>query len=228
MAPRSRKATGIAPVVEREANPLGGVPWSLVLGFGTLAVSFWATWMSWKAHRDAEKAKQEAGERKLEPGDSVLLIGDSIGVGLSPYLEDLLGDYGSTMKSKVEVGTTFRTWSARTTDDDGGYDVVLVSLGSNDAAGCYWCEEEGRAMDDLLGKLRSRGAQVFWVTPPSFRREGLRKNQEELVAMLEERGLLPLEVKGPQQDVSQDPQHLHLTPNGYRAYAAQLFDALTR
>lgn len=164
--------------------------------------------------------------RILNPGEHVLLVGDSIGEGLEKPLEKRLQTYGATLTAHTQRGATAKTWASKLEDHDGGYDVILLSLGTNDAAGVPALQ--GPALDEMLAKLRSRGAKVYWIWPPSFRYEGLSDTEEEFRQMMEERGVPPLELLGPQPDTSQDPMHVHPTPQGYDHLAAQVFDALTR
>lgn len=163
--------------------------------------------------------------RLLRPGDSFLLIGDSISVGLQPYLAKLSENYGSYMDSLVKVGTTVTYWNNHVQPSDSGYDLILISLGSNDVVGDPHAEAE--AMNSLVDLLQSRGASVYWILPPSFRRDHFTKKQQDFADMLAERGVFELIVDGPQQSVASDPMHLHLTPDGYRTYAAQIFDSIT-
>lgn len=208
---------------QRKPNPIN---WSLLLGFASLAVSAGVAYLGWKA---AKKAEERASETisPLEPGESVLLMGDSIAEGLDPHLRRLFEGFGSPFEARWKRGTTARYWDAESTDEAGGFDLVLLSLGSNDIAGSYWAPEEAAALDSLIGKLRSRGASVYWVRPPSFRYEGLTDAQAFFAELMRERGVFELSVQGPQPDVLSDPQHLHLTPDGYRTLASQLFHAAT-
>lgn len=211
--------------IQRDDNP-ADINWQLLLSFGFLGLSALGAYMSW---RSMMRAEQDAPPRRiLDPGESVLLLGDSIGVGLEKPLRHLLETYGSHFDSMVEVGTSAGSWAPRVSDADGGYDVILLSLGSNDIASGVVVPSESQKLDELLSHLRSRGAKTYWIVPPSFREEGLTNVQQDFTDLMGQKGLFPLPIQGPQQDVSKDPMRLHLTPQGYQAYAAQIFDALTR
>ncbi|MCC6596905.1 MAG: hypothetical protein IT477_10395 [Rhodanobacteraceae bacterium] len=179
----------------------------------------------WRAVQN-DKRQEVPAQRKINPGDHVLLVGDSIGQGIEKPLAEKLGVFGAHLTSLVSQGATASTWASKVNSGDAGFDLILLSLGSNDAAGNP--SAQAGALDKLLEVLRSRGAPVYWIRPPSFRREGLTNKQETWRQMLEDRGVPELELLGAQPDTSSDPQHIHLTPNGYNVMAAQVADALIR
>lgn len=195
--------------------------YSLLLGLGGLGLTAYGMFRQSKQTEAEEKAR-----RLLRPGDSFILIGDSIGVGLQDHLSKLSHDYGSSFDSLVKIGTTVTYWNQHVDARDAGYDLILLSLGSNDVVGDP--TQQAQAMNELIDKLTARGAPVYWIVPPSFRIGHFKPRQQIFADMLADRGVFPLQVDGPQQSVASDPMHLHLTPQGYRTYAAQIFDAITR
>lgn len=194
--------------------------YSLLLGLGGLGLTAYGMFRQSRQSQSEEKSK-----RLLRPGDSFVLIGDSIGVGLQDHLSKLSHDYGSSFDSLVKIGTTVTYWNQHVDSRDAGYDLILLSLGSNDVVGDP--TQQAQAMNELIDKLTARGAPVYWIVPPSFRIGHFKPKQQIFADMLADRGVFPLEVDGPQQSVASDPMHLHLTPQGYRTYAAQIFDAIT-
>jgi lysophospholipase L1-like esterase len=162
----------------------------------------------------------------LNPGDHILLLGDSIGEGIQMPLNQRIDDYGAKLTSLVKRGASAAYWADKITDADGAYEVVITTLGTNDIAGSY--EQEGPALDRLLGHLESHGAPVYWVIPPAFRIGNFTERQAGWANMLTERGVRILDLQGPQPSTASDPMRVHLTPDGYKTLAAQIVDALTR
>jgi len=177
-------------------------------------------------YRNIQQEKQKkVPQRMIRPGDSFLLIGDSIGVGLQDPLAKKSEQYGSYLDTLVKIGSTVSYWSSQVDERDAGYDLILLSLGSNDVVGDPTLE--AAAMDRLIATLSSRGAPVYWIVPPSFRLGHFTTKQQIFADMLADRGVFPLPIDGPQQSVASDPMKLHLTPDGYRTYAAQVFEAIS-
>lgn len=165
-------------------------------------------------------------QRELDPGDHWLLVGDSIGVGVRSHLEKLSNDYGAILTSRVKIGTTISQWASQMTDEWGAFRVVVISLGSNDAV-LADPESEMPALRKMVQHLRSHGASVFWLRPPSFYPGALKPKQQQIEAMFAEVAVPALDLKGPRVGVEQDPARLHPSPAGYHALAAQIFDAIT-
>lgn len=167
-------------------------------------------------------------DRWLDPGQSFLLLGDSIGVGIQKALNELSKSYGTTLTSMVKIGSTAGYWSRHVEPGDAGYPVIILSLGSNDAA-LADLDAEGPDICNLVAQLSERGAHILWFLPPSFRKDALTAKQARFAELLLQCGAIQLDLLGPQPSVASDhDMHLHLTPDGYRVLAAQIFDALTR
>lgn len=189
----------------------------LLMGFGGLGLTAYGLFN--------KKEEGPPPKKMLEQGASFLLLGDSIGVGLQKPMAKLSEAYGSYMDSETEIGTSVTYWANHITNSEAGFDLTLLSLGSNDVVGDP--AHEAAAMDSLIGTLQSRGATVAWIVPPSFRLGNFTPKQELFAQMLADRGVFPIPIEGPQPSVAEDPMHLHPTPAGYAAYAAQIFTSIT-
>lgn len=165
--------------------------------------------------------------RVLDPGDHFLLLGDSIGDGVGPPLDALSNVYGTVLTRRTVQGTSILYWAGKTDDTWGAYKAIVVSLGSNDAAQLS-PSAEMPALGKLVADLRSHGAQVFWLVPPSFTPGALKPKQLEVANMFAHYDVPPLDLRGPHVGVESDPARLHPTPQGYKTLASQVFDALTR
>lgn len=191
----------------------------LAVAAAGVGLSFYGIWKS--SHHPTPH------EPYLEPGDQWLLLGDSIAEGLQLPLNNLSNQYGTVMSSLWKRGTTIPYWVQHLQESDAAYKAIAVSLGSNDARLDMSTESYQRAADEFVGLLQSRNAPVLWIIPPSFRLDAFTQKQAEFAEILRDRGVLPLQLRGSQPSVAYDPEHLHLTPDGYRTLAAQVFGALT-
>jgi len=213
-----RPARALPPMSDRSINP---VPAWVQVGLSVAGL-----FLSYKMVK-AFTRKPYRPHRLVEPGAHVLLIGDSLGEGLEKPLTTSLAAHGAQLHAMVKRGATAAYWAAHTDDRDGGYDHVLLSLGTNDARR-FDVEDERDDLARLVGHLRSRGSEISWLMPPSFKEGALREKEQRFADMLAELRVAPLDTYGPQQDVSQDPERVHLTPNGYAAWAGQIVESLTR
>lgn len=207
--------------------------WMGVIGTATgvvgVSIMVYTTFLSGKGGGDESETAEvpTKPDRWLDPGQSVLLLGDSIAEGIDTPFRNLVMQYGSPIDSLIKRGSTASYWSSRVTEADAGHHLIVLSLGSNDVA-LFDLNSEAAAMDTLISKLSQRGAYILWFPPPSFREGAFTERQQQFAEMLRVRGVIPLVLLGPQPSTADDPMHLHLTPNGYKTLAAQIFDALTR
>jgi hypothetical protein len=196
------------------------------LGLALGAVGLFITYKGLTGGSSSAAKPAPEPRRILAPGEPVLLIGDSIGVGIERPLRERLEAYGSHLDALVKIGTTARYWSTHLDGRDGGYPVILVSLGSNDVA--LGPEQEDADLAHLAALLQSRGNAVYWITPPSFRQGAFKPKQQLWADMMRDHGIPELDLDGPQPSVEYDPMRLHLTPDGYAQMAGQIVDALKR
>jgi len=99
----------------------------------------------------------------------VLLIGDSLAVGLEKPMRALAYRDRVEIESHGDKSTTIPWWAGsevlQSIVDRFQPTHVLVSLGTNDEKGG---RIDTQAIERLLRTLRSRGAVVAWVGPPTL------------------------------------------------------------
>lgn len=168
----------------------------------------------------------------VEPGQRVVLLGDSIGVGFGGPLHAQMQDAGVDFASQATVGWTLRKALQAYEASDAGAEVVVLSLGSNDAALADPASEAGDAQQ-LVDLAWARGAKrVVWVTPPNFQIDpppppATKAKQEAFHDILVATSPR-LEVLVPSDDVLRQlgQDRIHLTPHGYQVLASQVAGVL--
>jgi len=151
--------------------------------------------------------------------ERVAVIGDSLAVGLRPQLlaraelDDVQVDYSA------KGGTLTGYWLDKLPDLE-GVDVLVVALGTNDAAGAGTSFE--RSMDKILQYASLARVPVVWVEPTG---EHL-KSYDSVVAVLEHalaiKGISVL-VDKPTSGYAKD--NVHLSPDAYRQWADEIWEA---
>lgn len=159
---------------------------------------------------------------KLARGQRLALIGDSLGIGLRKPLEGFAAGKGITFNASVESGTRIAQW-ARSPNrlseiERFAPDVVLVSLGTNDAV-LLSPLDEADELELLVRRLGEMGARVVWLEPPAG--ESLPR-MPEVRAMI--RGSLALAEAGGSvldptgEKFDEAPDGVHLTGRGYEKW----------
>ena len=211
------------------------------LGYGLVAASAIGA-IVLAATGGKPKAKRQPLVRE---GQRVVLIGDSLGVGLARPLAKLAAASGVTLDPQACGGTMVFQWVREDTAYPGHDttvakkctfglryirqaqpDVVLISLGTNDA---YSQEsviaKEHEQVAQLVTAIREMGAQPVWIDPPKLAKA------PNVPAMLQ------LIYSGPaseiphfesdEMDVSMSGDAIHPTGNGYDSWAAGIWAWLT-
>jgi lysophospholipase L1-like esterase len=177
---------------------------------------------------EAEEGNAAPPEPKPDPYEripahaNVLLLGDSIGVGIAPHLKPLVT---GSFEARVKTGRTTQGAVAALQGDEKDFDVILLSLGSNDALldpGGY-----PAALGALVGGVRSAQNHVFWIVPPGFT-YGTTKSvhgANVFTAAMHDADVNAL-IASPVAPAPDDPMHLHLSPKGYDAFAHAIAEGI--
>ena len=155
---------------------------------------------------------------KANPYATVLLLGDSIGVGIAPHLKPLVP---GTFEARVKTGRTTQGAVSALQGDESTFDVVLLSLGSNDPAAFP------SALQALLQAVRSGTNAVYWLEPPGFTYNTTKSpaGAAAFAQAMHDAGVTML-AASPVPPAPDDPMHLHLGPSGYDAFAHAIASAL--
>jgi lysophospholipase L1-like esterase len=157
------------------------------------------------------------------PGARVLLIGDSLAVGLASPMRKLAESSGVTFASDARGGTVTRQWLSRgwaqSAIANTNPTIVVVSLGTNDAAGKISAPAFAGQAAELAALARKAGARVAWLVPPPM--------PYSIDAITT--GLRPLPVSriAPPADLQRSSDRIHCTPAGYQAWAAHAWQQLS-
>lgn len=142
------------------------------------------------------------------PARRVLLVGDSLAVGLGPAAR---AD-GATVTAKG--GTVARQWISRgwfaAALEAARPELVLVSLGTNDATGQIDAGTFAAQAAQLEQLARARGARLVWLFPPPmpFSLDAIRAGLSRA----------EIDVLEPPAGLSRSSDRIHLTPAGYAAW----------
>lgn len=204
--------------------------WIIIGTAGTLMLGAVGLYLTYKKNNEASSS---GGERTppseevppplpprptLVAGDKVLLIGDSIGVGLEGPLRKELGQHGVYLDAVVKTGASIQ--STKSVAPMGGqYALVLISLGTNDAARQNPLLEMPDAAE-LFGKLVG-AKDIVWVYPPAFAGgTSPEKGKEAVEEIFRAYSISAAPITA--ASVMQDPSRLHPAPAGYLDMARQL------
>jgi len=107
----------------------------------------------------------------LERGAKVMLIGDSLAVGMSREFKRIAKIAGYVPVTHAKVGSSTRQWLKWIKDDLRIHKpkLVVVSLGTNDAAGYRMIERDPEMHRKLVDLILEADAFVVWIGPPSIK-----------------------------------------------------------
>lgn len=156
----------------------------------------------------------------LSPDTRVLLLGDSIGVGLASHLAKLLP---GPFTSRVLTGRTAQGAISALAGDEQSYDIVLLSLGSNDAL--LVPSRTDAALRELVQQIGPE--RLVWIPPPGFSygTTASPSGAAAFTTLIHELGVRMVSPS-PVPPAPDDPMRLHLAPSGYRAFAEQIVSEL--
>lgn len=186
---------------------------ALIIGAG---IAYWL----WR------KMRSETRSRPPPRGQNILLIGDSLAVGLGKPLLELARRDGATLSPLGVGGTRIPTWARGTKLTDAMLDrrsLVLVSLGTNDAAGNdQSIEDLPKDIAALLDRLEARGARVIWIAPPDMPTLP-RVGRVRLLIFDAVQDHPNAEYMPATYDPPRTSDHIHPTPAGYNAWAVHIW-----
>lgn len=178
----------------------------------------------------------------VSPGQRVVLIGDSLGVGLRKPLASLAEASRVELFPQACGGTMIRQWtkertaypphdtaSTRRCDFGLGYvrdarpDVVLISLGTNDAyAPVATIQDELGDVRALVQAIRQMGATPVWVDPPHLAKAPHEGQMRQLIATADVVHFPSYEL-----GIEMGGDAIHPTGAGYARWADALWTWLT-
>jgi lysophospholipase L1-like esterase len=157
-------------------------------------------------------AKKTGGKSSRPAPKGVLLIGDSLAVGLQPIIGAYYRDQGIAFTGAGEGSTNARQWRARMREAVAvpgveRPDLVLVSLGTNDALSDTLRSEFSANMIDICESVGKVGARCLWLRAPN-RTAGM--------------VTAPVESLEPPPGVELQPDGIHPTTGGYASWASHV------
>ncbi len=168
---------------------------------------------------------------------SVLLVGDSLAVGLTKPLGDIARGQGDTFLGDGATGSTVTDWltgklKGRLLADMASAkpDLVLISLGTNDATGdlAGW----GAKVAALVAQ--AKGAKsIVWIGPPFFADKlknfpagNVAKMRQILLDTLTPLNvpIFPSDAGGADNDYARSADGIHMTAAGFADWAKDVAD----
>lgn len=162
---------------------------------------------------------------KIKAGERLLLVGDSLAVGLTPPMRALAGEGHVSFDSLALSGSRIDQWAAsnKLTEKLRTFrpNVVLVSLGTNDAygTGTEALRRAASSLEVLLAKIRAGGAEVAWIGPPSLPKAPNSKVLAMLKTSIESSHYFPSEAYA----IPRAPDGIHPTLKGYAGWAGAIW-----
>lgn len=167
---------------------------------------------------------------KIDENTRLMLVGDSLAVGMNPHFKELATAQGTPYVSLTKTGARIDQWNQSAqlllTMDQFQPTLVLVSLGTNDAYTSIIPESQVEAMNELLDKLESTGAEVVWIGAPALPETyaGRHPNEQMLEAI---RDVAPYYFESHKLEIPRGPDELHPTSGGYGGWAGAIWEWLT-
>jgi len=162
---------------------------------------------------------------KIKPGERLLLVGDSLAVGLSPPMKALAAEGKVAMESQAISGTRIDQWARSKKLEEKLVtfrpNVVLVSLGTNDAygSGPDIVRQTAAALETLMAKIRAAGAEVAWIGPPALPKAPTPAVLAMLKQSIDRSHYFPSDTLG----IPRAPDGIHPTVRGYAGWAGEIW-----
>jgi hypothetical protein len=158
-------------------------------------------------------------EPAVPRGASVMIVGDSLAVGMTPEFTSIAKRLGYKPHSHAIVGTTTSQWLRWIKKDLDSYKPVLVvvSLGTNDAADFENVKKSPGMYADLAKTIDDAGAFVVWLDPPAISPKKLEKIDETRKMINDS---VPIYFESHRLDLKLT-DGIHATSAGYRTWITQ-------
>ena len=153
----------------------------------------------------------------------VALIGDSLAVGLASPLHKLTASDGGALLPLGRISTTITMWAHGDFSTVAAFapDVILVSLGTNDAA-LARPQDEQRQLEILLASLTRLGVPIVWIDPPEL--PTLPRSATVRWMLDDAQRVHPFErFRSDTLMIPRQGDQVHPTPAGYGLWAATLW-----
>ena len=153
---------------------------------------------------------------------SVGLIGDSLAVGLKAPLAKIAADHGTAFRADVRGGTNAGQW-LNIIDRflyDGSPEVLLVSLGTNDAAVPGYSPLFIERAPKLVSYALDHGSRVIWLMPPP-----MPWSLADVEKGIAESGGGRID---PPDNLPRAPDKIHSSVKGYEQWAQAIWEGLNR
>jgi len=166
---------------------------------------------------------------KIREDTRLLLVGDSMAEGLGPHLKSLSTEQGVPYVGAGVRGSTVSDWVhslwLESTLHEFQPNLILVSLGTNDAFTNYSPEQVAGHVRELLAKMPS-DAEVVWIGPPLLPSTYARRSPNGLIVdTIEDEA--PHWFDSEAWVIPRGPDDLHPTAHGYAGWAGAIWDYLT-
>jgi lysophospholipase L1-like esterase len=178
-------------------------------------------------HSDtADDCSEAPSEPVLKPGSTVMLIGDSLASGMSEEFRNLAKKNGYRPVTHSIVGSTTKTWKSLVVSDLKVHkpSLLVVSLGTNDAAGFNDVERNPNVFLEFMRAADSTDAFVVWIGPPAI-------TSKRLPRLDEVRSLIKTvaPIYFPSEDVELDLfDGIHTNAVGYRFWIRHIWSWMSK
>jgi hypothetical protein len=131
-------------------------------------------------HDSADDCSEVLVLPSLEKGSKILLVGDSLAVGLSREFNIVAKKAGYVPVVHAKIGSSTMQWLKWIKGDLRTHHpkLVVVSLGTNDAAGYGMVEKMPDMHRKLVDAVLNADSFIVWVGPPAISTKRVKKIEE--------------------------------------------------
>lgn len=153
-----------------------------------------------------------------------MLIGDSLAVGMSDEFKKLSTSAGYVPRTHAVGGTNALQWKNWIGKDLETHrpTLVLISLGTNDAAG-YDVVKKSGVFFELVKIIEKSGAYVAWIGPPAIKKQRIPRI-EETRSIIKEAAPIYFASENVKLHLGDG---IHTDPSGYRTWIREVWQCLS-